>query len=269
MNIIIPMAGHGSKFSNAGFKIPKPFIDIDGKTLIQRAVESINIKNAMYILIAQDEHIHKYNLYGIMDLAKVHYKIIHINEYTTGAAATCLYAEKYIYNDDELIITNSDQILSWEPIAFLNYVRNIYEESKYKVIHGCVITISTTDPNYSYISLDDNGLATKLAEKELISNRGLIGLHYWKYGRLFVESANELISRDIRANNEHYISLTYNMLIERKYSIIEYPFDRCGGKQYVVGNPYELYIFMNTLLKNKNNINGMQYIGDRIPYALQ
>ena len=57
MNIVIPMAGAGSRFVKAGYKDPKPFIDIDGKTMIERVLDNLQYPNARYILIARKEHL--------------------------------------------------------------------------------------------------------------------------------------------------------------------------------------------------------------------
>ena len=54
-NIVIPMAGAGSRFAIAGYTKPKPFIDVLGKPMIVRVLENLTCKDARYILIARDE----------------------------------------------------------------------------------------------------------------------------------------------------------------------------------------------------------------------
>jgi HAD superfamily hydrolase (TIGR01509 family) len=67
MNVLIPMAGAGSRFAQAGYTFPKPLIEVDGKPMIQVVVENLNIE-AHYIFIVQREHYEKYNLKQLLNL---------------------------------------------------------------------------------------------------------------------------------------------------------------------------------------------------------
>ena len=107
-----------------------------------------------------------------------------------------------------------DQIYDWNPSSFLNFVQIM--------IMMVLITEKKNTPTYSYIKLDDNNLGIELAEKKIISEDALIGMHYWKKGSDFIMSVKDLINKDIRTNNEYYLSLTYNILIEKGLKISNY-----------------------------------------------
>jgi dTDP-glucose pyrophosphorylase len=235
MNILIPLAGKGSRFINK-FENPKPLIEFDNKPIIQHVVESIKIKGN-YIFIIQKEHNINNKLSNLLKSICVSCEIIEIDYYTDGAAQTCYLAEKYINNDQPLFITNCDQIYDWDPQNFVDFcINNNYD--------GVVITEKKNTPTYSYIKLDQNNLGLQLAEKKIISEHALIGMHYWKKGSYFVMSAKELIDRNIRERNEYYLSLTYNILIEKNLKITSYQLKNTE-KYYVVGTPKELFDYLN------------------------
>lgn len=233
------MAGLGSRFKNVGYKNIKPLIKVNGKTFIEWSVETLGIYG-QYIFVILEEH---------RELLEAHLKsikndciICSVPKLTNGAAETCLIAKDYINNDSPLIITNSDQILEWDSTKYLEFIKNTNPD-------GNVVTIDSNCNKSSYIKLDDNGNGIELAEKKVISNNALIGIHYWKKGRYFIESTEELINKDIRMNNEYYVSLTYNMLINKGLNITSYKLDE-NEKYLSIGTPEQLYEYID--YKNLN-----------------
>tara|TARA_B110000483_G_scaffold241147_1_gene323439 strand:- start:1697 stop:2764 length:1068 start_codon:yes stop_codon:yes gene_type:complete len=248
MNILIPLAGKGSRFKNKNFKNPKPLILINNKTMIERVIRSIKI-TAKYHFIIQEMDNEDSKLESIIKntCKELNYdcNIIKIKEYTNGSTETCLYAEKWISENEQLIILNCDQIMDWNPSHFINFINvNNYD--------GVVITKKTNDKNYSYILLENN-LGIKLAEKETISENGLLGVHYWKKSSDFFESAKHQINNSIKAKNEYYLSLSYNYLIKKGKKITNYEFKN-NEEIDVVGTPDELYSYLD-----KYNINFKLY----------
>jgi dTDP-glucose pyrophosphorylase len=235
MNILIPLAGKGSRFRQK-FDKPKPLIEINSKPIIQHVIESIKIPGT-YIFIIQKEHNINNRLSELLNKLCEECKIIEIDYYTDGAAQSCYLAKEYIDNDKPLFMTNCDQIYEWDPTEFINYCKdNNYD--------GVVVTEKKQSPTYSYIKLDKNNYGLELAEKEIISNNALIGMHYWKKGSDFILSAKELIEKNIKMKNEYYISLTYNILINKKLKISNYEL-KSNEKYYVVGTPKELFDYLN------------------------
>lgn len=234
MNILIPMAGLGSRFKKEGYKNIKPLIKVNGKTFIEWSVESLGI-DGQFIFVILEEH---------RELLETHLKnlrkdciIYTVPKLTNGSAETCLAAIDSINNDIPLIITNSDQILEWDSNKYLNYLNKNKPDSN-------VITISSSCNKSSYIELDDSGFGKRLTEKEVISDNALVGIHYWKKGKYFVESTKELIKRNIRMKNEYYISLTYNILIENGLNVTSYKLKE--NERYLsIGTPEQLYDYMD------------------------
>jgi len=233
LNILIPMAGRGSRFVTSGYTVPKPLIPIEGKPMIEHAVDTLGIKGNL-IFITQAEHDLASHLYNIYPTCKV----IEINKVTDGAACTALLAKEYINNDSPLIITNCDQVMWWDDKSFSTFVKNYPYD-------GFVVTYTSDTPKNSYIKLNREGFGVKLAEKEVISSISLNGIHYWKHGRDFVNSAEDTINRNIRFNNEFYIAPTYNSLIEkgRKIGVYHIP----NEQHNAVGTPEDLIKYTDRL----------------------
>jgi len=208
INIVIPMAGRSLRFKN-NYHLPKPLIDINGKPTIQLAVDSLDV-DGNFIFIVQKEHCDKFNLDSILYAIKPNCKIIKIDYITEGPASTVLLARDYIDNDEELIVANCDQIMEWDGSVFLNCCR-MYD--------GAVVTYYENSIKNSYAKIDSKGKVTEIKEKQVISNISLNGIHYWKKGKYFVNSVEEMILANERYNNEFYIGPSYNQLIKKGYAI--------------------------------------------------
>jgi NDP-sugar pyrophosphorylase family protein len=209
INIIIPMAGRGSRFSEKKILIPKPLININGKPMIQRAIESLDLDGEWKFIIREDEH--QSFISNTIQNIKPNSKITSIDYVTEGPACTALLFKDDINNDDELIIANCDQIMEWTSNRFLDYVR-YYD--------GAVVTYHANTDKNSYARVNKEGLVQEICEKQVISNISLNGIHYWKKGRYFVESAEAMIKDNCRApNGEFYIGPTYNYMIKKNQSV--------------------------------------------------
>jgi len=239
MNILIPMAGLGTRFKNEGFTLPKPIIEVNGKTLIEHSITSLGIKGK-YIFVTRKYEEPNDNLILSKKLKEFSPDSIEIKleNPTKGAVETCLFAEKIINNDQPLIITNCDQITDWNSDEFQNFIEN-------SEIDGCVVTYTSSNPKNSFAIVKD-GLVEKLVEKNPVSNVALIGLHYWKRGKDFVDSAKILLKNfEENGRPECYISETYNYLIENGLKIKNF---HIPVNQYIsLGTPYDLKIYQGKL----------------------
>lgn len=203
MNIVIPMAGLGSRFSDAGYTTPKPFIEIEGKPMILEAVNTLGFEGNYIFIIRKDEYI-KNKMKEIFPDSQ----IIEVDYLTDGPASSVMLAKEFINNDEELIVANCDQIMWWDAETVIKQIRVMDYD-------GVVVTYHETTPKNSYARINRKGYVTKMAEKQVISNVSLNGIHYWKKGKYFVESTESMIEKNIRFNNEYYVSLTYNQMIEK------------------------------------------------------
>ena len=205
LNVLIPMAGAGSRFEQAGYTFPKPLIEVRKKPMIQVVVENLNIK-ANYIYVVQKSHREKYNLDALLSLITPGCKIVETEGMTEGAACTALLAKEHINTDAPLFFANSDQFVEWDSNEFL-YKMNETDAD------GGIVTFEATHPKWSFAKIDEQGLVTEVAEKKPISNIATVGYYYWKHGSDFVKYAEQMISKNDRVNGEFYVCPTFNHAI--------------------------------------------------------
>lgn len=227
LNVLIPMAGAGNRFAEAGYDLPKPLIDVNGVPMIEAVVKNIGL-DATYTFIVQKSHYERYGLQQKLSAITNNPNIVIVDGVTEGAAVTALTASHFIDNSTPLLIVNSDQIVDWDAESFL-----------YKMLtngaDGGIVTFESSDPKWSYAKITD-GRVSEVAEKLPISNRATVGIYYWKYGMDFVKFAKQMIDKNIRTNNEFYICPVYNEAIVENYFVLEYPVLRMWG----IGTPEDL-----------------------------
>ena len=231
INIVIPMAGRGQRFTEAGYDKPKPLIDVVGVPMIKRVIDSLTLKHYYYnfIFIALQEHLDQ----GLQEYLADKGTIIPLNHVTEGAACTTLMALKHINNDLPLVIANCDQYLEWDFDDFIN------KASDYD---GSVVVFNSTNPHHSY-TLVKKGVVVEVAEKVVISDKACAGIYYYARGRDYIDSTIMMIAKNIRTNNEFYIAPAYNEMISDGKRLNVYEVD--VNKKHMLGTPYELKIFLD------------------------
>ncbi|MEM2146116.1 MAG: glycosyltransferase family 2 protein [Candidatus Jordarchaeaceae archaeon] len=234
LNIVIPMAGWGSRFTKVGYKDPKPLIKIFDKPMIELVVKSLHIQ-ANIIFIVRKEHRNQYNLdYFLKYITHNNCHIIETEKVTEGAACTVLLAENLINNDKQLLIVNSDQYIKWDSINFM------YKNISNPLLDGSILTFEDNSNKWSYVRLNDQNLVEEVREKEVISNKATVGIYYWKKGKDFVKYAKQMIEKNIRVNNEFYVAPVYNEAIQDGKHIFTYDVEEMWG----LGTPEDLEYFL-------------------------
>ena len=234
LNIVIPMAGRGSRFAQAGYRNPKPLIDVNGRPMIAWVVENVRPACAhRYIFICQEEHLAKYALEDTLRSIAPGCEIVTIDHVTEGAACTVLLAESLIDSEEPLMIANSDQYVEAD---IEDYLAAMGERD------GLIMTMPSQDPNCSYIRADEQGLVTLVREKERISEEATVGIYNFRHGRDFVAAARSMIRRNIRTNGEFYVAPVYNEMIETGKLIA---FHNVGEGVYSLGTPADLSVFLS------------------------
>jgi len=232
LNVLIPMAGAGSRFAQAGYSFPKPLIDVKGQPMIQVVVENLNIE-ANYIYVVQKSHREKFNLDTLLNLITPNCKIVEVDGLTEGAACTALLAKEFIDNGNPLFFANSDQFVEWDSNEFFYKMNENDADGGIPVFHS-------THPKWSFAKLDEEGFVTEVQEKNPISDLATIGFYYWKRGSDFVKYAEEMIEQDIRVNNEFYVCPVYNNAIKAGLKIRTFDTPKMWG----LGTPEDLNYYL-------------------------
>ena len=232
MNVLIPMAGAGSRFEQAGYTFPKPLIDDNGKPMIQRVVDNLNI-DARHIFIVQKSHYEKYALKHMLNLIAPNCEIVQVEGMTEGAACTTLLAKEFIDNDEPLILANSDQYVQWDSNQFMY-------SAMADDIDGSILTFEATHPKWSYARLNEDGFVVEVAEKKPISKHATVGVYFWRRGSDYVRSAESMIQKNIRVNNEFYVCPVYNEALLEGARVKTFHIEKMWG----LGTPEDLDVFL-------------------------
>lgn len=214
LHIIMPMAGEGSRFRDAGWTTPKPLIELDGKPLFVRAIESVRVEGApmKYSLIVRQEHIDKYDLANSIKAILPDAMIYSVLKTTRGAVETCLMAEAGIDDDDAVVVMDCD--LEFDSKEYRGIIARALETPGQEATGGALVSFESDQPKYSYALLGEDGLVKRTAEKEVISNHALCGAYFFASGREFKQVAHRLLNEPVMLKPEFYVSLLYNYLLD-------------------------------------------------------
>ena len=245
LNIVIPMAGRGSRFSEAGYKDPKPLIMVHNKPMIQVVIENLTPKcEHRFIFICQNSHIKDYNLTEKLHSYAKNVEIIGIDGITEGQVCSVLKAKDFINNDDPLMTANSDQ---WIDFDINEYLHTMAKQD----LDGLIMTMKANDPKWSYAKTDKNGFVIETAEKKVISEDATVGIFNFKHGKNLVSSAEQMIKDDIRVNGEFYTCPCYNYLIKQGKKIGIFSIGEEYNGMYGLGIPKDLDFFLNNPISER------------------
>lgn len=245
LNIVIPMAGAGSRFASKGYKHPKPLIPVKGVAMIHVVINNLRPKQAhRYIFICQQRHIDEHGLNEKLTDWAPGCKVIGLNGMTEGAACTVLAARELIDNDDLLMIANSDQYID---TSIDDYLQNMAARN----FDGQIMTMNANDPKWSFVGLDKNNLVTHVVEKEVISGDATVGIYNFKKGSDFVVAADKMIAQNLRANGEFYVAPVYNQLIQAGKRIGILNIGKEAEGMYGLGIPADLELFLSLPIHRK------------------
>jgi NDP-sugar pyrophosphorylase family protein len=245
LNIVIPMAGRGSRFASEGYKLPKPMIPVHGKAMIQCVVENLAPKTAhRFIFICQKQHVIDFDLDNFLKSISSNCIIVSTDEITEGAACSVLLAKEHINTSEPLMIANSDQ---WVDIDINDYLSDIED----KQLDGLIMTMTADDPKWSFVGFDDRGRVNLVVEKEVISDEATVGIYNFSKGSDFCYAVDQMISQNLRVNGEFYVAPAYNILLEERFNIGVYNIGAEMSGMYGLGIPADLTKFLSLPVSNK------------------
>jgi len=246
LNIVIPMAGRGSRFSQAGYTVPKPLIPVGGRPMIQWVIDNVRPARAhRFIFLCLGEHLERYSdipatLHGLCPGCE----IVTVDRVTEGAACTVLLARNLIDSDAPLMIANSDQFVE---LGIDDYLA----AGDAPGVGGLIMTFWSDHPKWSYCRMRADGTVREVVEKEVVSNDATVGIYNFRSGKDFVRAADAMIAADFRVNGEFYVAPVYNRLIDEGHKVITVPTGRDRAGMYGLGVPEDLEFFKSTSLYNE------------------
>ncbi|HXC36575.1 MAG TPA: glycosyltransferase family 2 protein [Candidatus Acidoferrales bacterium] len=241
LQIVIPMAGRGSRFANAGYSTPKPLIPVGGRPMIEWVIENIRPRRAhRFIFLCLAEHLSAYpEVPAELRRLCPGCEIVPVSAVTEGAACTMLLARKFIESRDPLMIANSDQLVELD-------INDYLAATDAPDVGGLIMTFWADHPKWSYCRMHADGSVTEVVEKKVVSNEATVGIYNFREGRDYTRAADAMILANLRVNNEFYVAPTYNQLITEGARIITMKTGREGAGMHGIGTPEDLELFKKT-----------------------
>ena len=241
--LILPMAGKGSRFSEKGYSLPKPLIDVDGDPMITKAVNCLP-QSDNNIFICMYDHIKDYNLEKILNQYS-NCKIKSVDKTTDGQACTCeIGINEFNLNlEDPILISACDNGVYYDTNKYLNLVS---DES----IDIIVWTFrnnqtSKVNPNmYAWLDVDSYDFIKHVSCKKFIyddplKTHAIIGTMFFRKAKYFTEGLNANYESNITTNGEFYVDDVLNQNIKSglKVKVFEVENYICWGTP----DDYETY----------------------------
>lgn len=227
MNIVITMAGEGSRFKNAGFILPKPLITVLGKPMYRLSTKSLPLKSAkrLIFIIRKGEYAEQLRKDIVENFGDLPYRIFEVDHLTGGQAETLLLAKNLVDFTVPTLVHNSDSAIELADDTFC----------RLKNTDGSIFTFTSNAPQYSYARTDEEGRVVEVKEKEVISSHASTGTYYFSSTvRLFQMLEIAKIKR-IKQKGEFYIAPLYNEMVNAGMKI-----NTIGVKNYFCyGTPKE------------------------------
>jgi dTDP-glucose pyrophosphorylase len=241
LNIVVPMAGRGSRFATAGYTDPKPLIPVGRRCMIEWVIDNIRPSRPhRFIFLALQEHLQRYpSVPAKLRELCPDCEIVPVKTVTEGAACTVLLAREFIDNDDRLMIANSDQIVD---LVIDDYLA----AGDAPDVDGLIMTFWSDHPKWSFCRMRPDSTVSEVVEKQVVSNEATVGIYNFRHGSDFIRAADTMIAKNLRVNNEFYVAPCYNELIAEGTKIITVKTGVERNGMYGLGIPEDLEFFITT-----------------------
>ncbi len=234
MTIVIPMAGRGQRFVDAGYRVPKMLIEAHGKPLLRWSVDSLPLalgKRLVFVGLAEHERDfsiskHIRNWYG----NGIQLEFVFLPGVTGGQAETVLAAQPHIPEHEPLLIFNIDTAFYSPTLTAALTGQN----------DGVLGAFTSREPRFSFAAVDETGRVTRVTEKEPISEHALTGMYHYRRAKDFLDAADAAVKKNERVKGEFYVAPLYNTLIAKGRRLVV---DECK-EHCILGTPAELQTFL-------------------------
>ena len=242
LQIIVPMAGAGSRFAVAGYPDPKPLIPVHGVPMIKIVIDNLTPACPhKFIFICQSAHVATYGLKEKLNAWAPGCDIVELSMVTGGAACSVYAARHLIDPGQRVMIANSDQYVDVDINAYLQAMDE-------RDAAGLIMTMKANDPKWSFVGFDEKGLVNRVVEKEVISDEATVGIYNFRSGARLISAIEAMVMKDLRVNGEFYVAPAYNEILEQGDRVIHYSIGSEGHGMYGLGIPADLNLFLSSPL---------------------
>jgi NDP-sugar pyrophosphorylase family protein len=238
LQIVIPMAGAGSRFSLAGYKEPKPLISIHNTPMIKVVIDNLTPKrDHKFIFICQAADVKAHNLREKLRMWSPDCHLVELNGLSEGAACSVYAAKALINNEHPVMVANCDQFVDVDINDYLTKMDN-------DAAVGMIMTMKSDAAKWSFVRLNEDDTIAHVVEKEVISDDATVGIYSFRSGLQLISAIEKMFEKDIRLNGEFYLAPVYNEIIEEGGRVIQYNVGSEGNGFFGIGTPEDLENFI-------------------------
>jgi len=204
MNIVVPMAGAGSRFSRASYDLPKPLIPAFGEPMYRHAVRSLPLHMAerFICIIKTDRHSDALRQDIEREFRPYHPIIVELDHLTRGQAESVFCAEKHLALDRPILIHNADSAYTLHPT----------DQFPPTAADGALLLFRGTGTKWSYAAVDAQWRIHEVREKEPISPFASTGTYYFKSASRLLDMIVDAMRAGDTVNGEYYVGPLYNRM---------------------------------------------------------
>lgn len=227
MQIVIPMSGFGERFRRAGYAVPKPLIEIDGKPIVAHVVDMFPGETD-FIFICNQEHLNEsaYRMEAILKECCPSGRIVGIPPHKLGPINAVRQVEHLLDPTEPVVVNYCDFTCYWDWHHFKRYVKEVACAGAipaYKDFHPH----SLGNTNYAYMR-ETNGWVQDIQEKQPYTNNRMkeyasSGTYYFASARIMSQAFRAAMEQGLNVGGEYYVSLSYKSLLVSKQPVVVYP----------------------------------------------
>ena len=243
MHVIVPMAGFGRRFQEAGYpRLSKPLIPVAGRPMLDWALECLPKDVEIHFVVrremgfgpeGQGDLVHYLaNSMHQKKGARTNYDYHLVDGATQGAALTVLAVAVGLPADAPVAVMNADQVIGDD-------VAEITERALSSQWDGYILTFAGTGPAWSYAVTNGSDRVVWVVEKKAVSPYATCGFYWWRRADLLVRSVCAMVASGQRTNNEFYLAPSFNFLPLADHDVRVVPVREFHG----LGTPEQVQAF--------------------------
>jgi NDP-sugar pyrophosphorylase family protein len=237
-NLVIPMAGLGSRFSKAGYETPKPLLPIRGHRMFEIVIANLTTSDVNQVSLIAPAHFELApEVAHFSQVTGIPIRLFEIDFLTDGPVSSAMIAAKELDFDLPIIIANSDQYLDFNVNQWINTAID-------SNVDGSILCMRDSHPKWSYVEVNERGEIARVVEKQVVSSLATCGVYFFSSTAEFIRAAECQREGDERVNNEFYVAPLYNYLISQGKRLSYLDMGPISEVMFGLGTPedYELFI---------------------------
>ena len=227
MQIVIPMSGFGERFRRAGYDVPKPLIEIDGKPIIAHVIAMFPGETD-FLFICNQDHLANadYALEATLKALCPTGRIAAIVPHKLGPVHAVRQVMHMLDPTRPVVVNYCDFTCYWDWTHFKQFVADIKCAGAIPAYRGFhPHTLGST--NYAYMR-EENGWVLDIQEKQPYTDNRMqeyasSGTYYFDSAKRMEDAFREMMDQKLMTGSEYYVSLAYKPLLAAQQPVAVYP----------------------------------------------